>query len=172
MKTKKIIFCTGPGNLIMDYENWKSNIITMSETSITLSSQIFDFIKNNNIDAWVISYFNDNKIVSERNIKVEHRRKRYPLGRYNIGFHIAQIDYAMRLLISAISYRPNYIVIDSGTTSWCYLFLLKFLKIKIIPSFHNVYYPINNPPKKLSNKIIKALETSIKEHSKRRRQRR
>ena len=145
-KPLRVLTAVGPGDVVTAYLDWKNEVRTVTETSVTFSSQEFEFFQQHGIAFWAISSFAQPAFLADGACRIENRPRavRKPLS--GLAFHAVQIAYALSLLVSAVRFRATHAIIDSGTTHWFALSAFRMVGIQVIPNFHNVYWPDGYPP--------------------------
>ena len=123
---------------------WYNQKDVITETSRTFSGQVFDFCKKNKLNTLVISAFEENKQVDFGVFSAYSRPKL--LLKDGIGYHLSQIWYGLKILVTVITYQPKYLHITNGATHWFILAPLKLFGIKIYPHFHNTFWDKGYPP--------------------------
>ncbi|WP_143198392.1 glycosyltransferase family 4 protein [Bradyrhizobium sp. AS23.2] len=83
--------------------------------------------------------------------KIEHRPKAKSRG---ILYHLVEIGYGLRLLISAVRFRADYAVVQSGTTHYFVLMLFSIFSIKVIPVLHNTLWPSGFRPRSILKRLL------------------
>lgn len=158
MQRYRILFAIGPGDVVQAYRDWKSGQATISETSLTFSGQTFDFCRANQLEIWAISAHPRSEWIEDGKFRIENRPK-HPSGDVRgLRYHLRQLRYAASLLLSALRYKTDLIVVDSGTTHWFFLALFKLTGIRVVANLHNVYWPAGYPPKSKIHKLIMLLD--------------
>jgi len=135
----------------------------LSETSLTYSGQFFDFCVANGAEAWAISENSRRELFEDGPIRVENRSKRM-LGRGSLRFHLRQLLHALSLIGSCLRYRPDIMIVDSGTTHWFLLAPVRLIGTRIVVNFHTGYWPVTNPPRGLVKRLIAWLDGRFFRH--------
>ncbi|MCT7949700.1 glycosyltransferase family 4 protein [Ancylothrix sp. C2] len=138
-KIVKIIYAAGPGNVITTYEYWAKNQDDPSQVSVTYSGQFYDVCRDLDAEGYVISSSSDKKLLKAANFTLEHR----PLPGRNasgIFYHLGQIWYGLRLIVSALLFKADFAVVADGTTHWFLLSLLPVFGVKVVPTLHCVLW--------------------------------
>ncbi|MBC7605084.1 MAG: glycosyltransferase family 4 protein [Ramlibacter sp.] len=157
-KALRILSAVGPGDVVTAYRDWKSSVRTPSETSITFSSQEFEFFDRHDVAFWAISSFPLAACIFNGANRIENRPRATTRPVSGLMFHWIQFSYTLSLLISAVRFRATHAVIDSGTTQWFTLSLFRLFGIKVHPNFHNVYWPEGHAPQRRVGKAILRLD--------------
>ncbi|MEO5881841.1 MAG: glycosyltransferase family 4 protein [Caldimonas sp.] len=155
----------GPGDVVKAFRDWTGGVRTMSETSITFSSQEFDFFARHDIPFWVISSHPRTERLSDGANRIENRPRVTSKPVSGLTFHVVQLLYALSLLLSAIRFRATHAIIDSGTTHWFTLSLFRLAGIEPHPNFHNVYWPVGHEPRGAVKRAILRLDGFVFRHS-------
>lgn len=148
------IFCVnGPGDTIKD---WLED--DHDPRSITFKSQFKQFCRDVGAETYVMAYHDRKAIYREGPVTLEHRPKPMP-GASGTGYHIAQAYYALSLLFTAVRFRADAAVLDSGTSHFFMLGLFKLVGIKIVIILHNTLWPTGFPPSRRVPQFIAKLDS-------------
>jgi glycosyltransferase involved in cell wall biosynthesis len=152
-KTKglKVLYVAGPGDIISTYGFWVKGEEDPSESNITYSGQFFSVCKKLDIHAHIVSTNRDKKIIKDNDFIIEHRPNLLD-KKGGVLFHFGQIKYGVIIILTAIKYKADYVLVSSGT-HWFLLWPLSLLNIKIIPTIHCVLWPKYQPRKFISKCI-------------------
>ncbi|MEM6753547.1 MAG: glycosyltransferase family 4 protein [Cyanobacteria bacterium P01_C01_bin.38] len=153
-KQLRILYAIGPENVIEAYTCWKQNRDSQSQVSIPLSSQFFDVCKDLNAKGYVIAQSQTNEIIEDDRFRVECRRVPLPKAS-GILYYLRQLWCGLQLLKSAILFRANVVVVDSGTTDWYILCLFSWLGFKVVPSLHCTLWYKFKPLRKVDKLRLK-----------------
>lgn len=154
----RVLSAIGPGDVVSAHRDWLAGVRTVSETSITFSSQEFDFFTKHRIPHWTISTHPARTVVSDGANRIENRPRAIEATSGTV-FHLSLLLYAISLLGSAIRFRATHAIIDSGTTHWFALSLFRLFGIQVHPNFHNVYWPDGHEPKRRPQRAILRLDS-------------
>ena len=143
----RILAAVGPGDAVNSFRDWHSGVRTLSETSITYTSQAYEFFATHGIAFWVISS-NPRRERIEAGANCIENRPRVGGGRLSgFAYHMAHLLYALSLLYSAVRFRTTHVIVDSGTTHWFAFWMFRAFRIEVLPNFHNVYWPDGHAPR-------------------------
>ncbi len=157
-KSIRVLSAIGPGDVVNAFRDWTGGVRTISETSITFSSQEFDFFKRHDIPFWVISSHPRREMLNDGVNRIENRPRGTTKPVSGLMFQAVQLLYALSLLRSAIRFRATHAIIDSGTTHWFALSLFRLAGIEPYPNFHNVYWPVGHKPQGAVKRAILRLD--------------
>ena len=157
----RVLSAIGPGDVVAAYRDWQGNVRTLSETSITFSSQEFEFFKRHGIAFWAISSAPNAALLIDGENRIENRPRATTRPVSGLAFHTVQLLYALSLWISALRFRATHAVVDSGTTHWFALVALRLSGITVVPNFHNTYWPAGHPPDGLAKRAILWLDQTF-----------
>ena len=164
-KTEKIIdliYIERIGDVVEALTCWYNQEDVITETSRTFSGQVFDFCKKNKLNTLVISAFEENKQVDFGVFSAYSRPKLLLKG--GIGYHLSQIWYGLKILVTVIRYQPKYLHITNGATHWFILAPLKLFGIKIYPHFHNTFWAKGYPPTGKIQRLLLKLDSWFLKH--------
>lgn len=156
MKMKKklrVFYALGPGNVVESYRNWKEGKDVSTETSITFSSQFFDYCKEMDAEVYAISSNSNKEQLQDGNFLLENRPKENPHAK-GISWHWQEWRYARFLLKSAKVFGADVAIFDSGTTHWFMLTPFTKARIPVIASLHNPLWPAGFSPCGKIQKLI------------------
>jgi glycogen synthase len=142
----KVFFAIGPGDVVSSYRHWIGGGKTPGETSRTFSSECFEFIHGVGCHAYFLSTHPDRQSILDGQFRLENRPKLTLTYSTGLWFHLKELHYAISVLRTVITHRPDAVVVDSGTTHWFMLAPLRVLGCSVVANFHNVYYPVTAPP--------------------------
>jgi len=134
--------CSGPANLINSYKCWRNNQQDPSQVSITFSSQILDYCRDNNVDVFMTSTHANGEVCQDDNVIIEHRKRPIvPLVSDSFSYQIGSLLHTLAMLRKAIRFRADVALVDSGSTHYFMLFLFRVFGIKVITIMHNTLWP-------------------------------
>jgi glycogen synthase len=136
----RILYAAGPGDVVTTYRHWKDGRDDPSQMSITYSSQFYEVCKNLGALGYTLSSYPAAEVLNDGPFTVENRPK--PMQHAGgVFYHLAEIWYGLRMVITAARFRADVAVVAEGTTYWFVLALLSFFRIKLIPTIHCVLWP-------------------------------
>ncbi|GAB4240432.1 MAG: hypothetical protein Kow00121_66870 [Elainellaceae cyanobacterium] len=144
----RILYAAGPGNVLGTYHHWVNNEDDPLQISVTYSNQFYDVCRSLGAEGYIISSFPHKAFVQDGQFTIEHRPKQFS-GASGVLYHLSQILYGLQLVISAIQWRADVVVVADGTTHWFVLSLLTYFGISVVPSLHCVLWRKYRPQKKI-----------------------
>lgn len=142
----RVLCAVGPGDAVSSYRDWIAGVRTPTETSITYTSQTYEFFARHEIPFWVVSSNARRERIDAGPNRIENRPRIGGGQASGTIYHIVQFLYALSLLGSGIRFQATHAIVDSGTTHWFILTLFPLFRIQVVPNFHNVYWPAGHPP--------------------------
>ena len=155
----RVLYAAGPGNVLGTYQYWRQNQDDPSQISVTYSGQFFDTCHALGAKGYIISSCHEKAMYQDDQFKIEHRPNPFAKAS-GIIYHLGQILYGLRLIISAIRWQTDVAVVADGTTHWFVLSLLNILGIKVIPSLHCVIW-FKYLPRRKSEQFITRLNRRL-----------
>jgi glycosyltransferase involved in cell wall biosynthesis len=154
----RIVYAAGPGNVIQAHKHWTAGEADPSQVSITFSSQFEDFCQDIGAKAYIVSYNDKKQIFHDGPFILEHRPK---LMRDAVGirYHFREMLYAFSLLATAVRFRANWALLDSGTTHYFAMSLFRLAGIRVVVILHNTLWPNGYPPNSRSQKLISLFDS-------------
>jgi glycosyltransferase involved in cell wall biosynthesis len=152
----RVFYACGPGNVVESFRRWRAGEEVISETSKTYSGQFFDFCCQRGYAGYAVSSHGNTETLFDGAYVVENRPKWSARG--GAAYHLAQLAYAIALTATALRWRADVAVVDSGTTHWALLAPLRLAGIPIVASLHNVPWPNGCRPTSLAKRLVLATD--------------
>lgn len=131
----RLFYASGPGDNIATYRHWARGHDDPGEPVVPYSGQFYDLCRDCCADAaYVLSTCSRRDRVHEGTLVIEHR----PYAGRNargVMFHLAQFWYGLRLIATAMRFRPDVAIINEGA-HWFLLSLLAGAGVRVVPSLH------------------------------------
>ena len=153
----RVLYAAGPGDVVRAHCDWQSGQETSSEVARTFSGQFADFCRENGAKGWIVSSNSRADFLRNEQFIVENRPKP-KMGNGALAYHLAQVAYAFSLLASAIRFRAQTVVVDSGTTHWFLLWLFRLFGMRVIAVLHNALWPSGFPERGVVRRLIGVLD--------------
>jgi glycogen(starch) synthase len=141
----RIFNSAGPGDVITAHGFWKRKEHCPTEVTLTYSSQLEQFCEDIGAEAYIVSYHPRKEFLKDGAITLEHRPRPFP-GAEGVMYHLAAILYGLGLLATAVRFRADVAVIDSGSTYYFVTTLFRLMGIRVIPVLYNTLWPNGFPP--------------------------
>ncbi len=138
MKKTKVFYAAGPGDVIGTYSFWKKNQEDPCVIWKTDSSQFYDWVKEVDAEAMVISYCQREAFLQDGAFTLQQIPKKHYRG---ILYHLYQVWYGIMLCLKAIKFKADIAIIEEGMSHWFVFYLLCFSKIAVIPSLKCTLWP-------------------------------
>lgn len=135
----RLLYISGPGNIIATFEHWRDGEDDPSEVNVTYSGQFFDVCRDENLSGCAIATTGPRDAVDGDTIRVLHR----PIPFATSGpllYHLGQVLYGIRIFFTALRQRSDIVIIARGT-HWFLLTPLTWMGIHVVPSLHCVLWP-------------------------------
>ncbi|HEX4049386.1 MAG TPA: hypothetical protein VHY19_00710 [Steroidobacteraceae bacterium] len=136
-----VLYCEGPGDIVAAYASWKAHEDFKNETSVTFSSQVFEFCAERGLSLHALSHGPRADLMADGLCIVENK-PRLAIRLPKIGDHLSLLLYALRLVWLVLRIRPRVIVVCSGVVGWSLAPLLALTGAKIVPLLHNALWPV------------------------------
>jgi glycosyltransferase involved in cell wall biosynthesis len=156
MPVERVFLACGPGHVIRSHHYWKRGEHDPSEVSVTFSSQIEDFCRDVNAAAYFVATHAQKATLTDGAFTLEHRPK--PV-RHGARYHITQVLYGLGLLRTAVRFRAQVALIDSGVTHWFVVSLFRLFDIRVVPLLHNTLWAAGFPPTKPIPRLVHWLDS-------------
>jgi len=145
--------CTIGGNTIRHWSEDQND-----PRAVTFLSQFKELCWEVGAKAYTIAYHSDKAICCDGQFKLEHRPKPMP-GSGGIRYHLAQALYALSLFCTAVRFRADVAVLESGTSQYFMLSIFKLAGIKLVVILHNTLWPTGFPPTARVARFIATLDS-------------
>jgi glycosyltransferase involved in cell wall biosynthesis len=149
----RILCANGPGNTI---QHWSED--QHDPRAVTFLNQFKVFCWDIDAEAYTVAYHSDKAICCDGRFTLEHRPKPMP-GSTGIRYHLAQALYALSLFFTAVRFRADAAVLDSGTSQYFMLSIFKLAGIKIVVILHNTLWPTGFAPTAGIARVIATLDS-------------
>jgi glycogen synthase len=159
----RVFHTGGPGDIIAAHRFWRRNEHCPTEVTITFSSQFEQFCEDIGAEAYIVGYNSRKEILKDGAFTLEHRPKPMP-GARGALYHLAEIFYGLGLLVTAVRFRANVAVIDSGSTYYFVTSLFRLMGIRVIAVLYNTLWPRGFPPTRRVPRAILALDSLFYRH--------
>jgi glycogen synthase len=159
----RVFHTGGPGDIIAAHPFWRRNEHCPTEVTITFSSQFEQFCEDIGAEAYIVGYNSRKEILKDGAFTLEHRPKPMP-GARGALYHLAEIFYGLGLLVTAVRFRANVAVIDSGSTYYFVTSLFRLMGIRVIAALYNTLWPRGFPPTRRVPRAILALDSLFYRH--------
>lgn len=148
----RVLYAAGPGNVIGTYGYWSQGQDDPSQVAITYSGQFYETCSALGAEAYVVSSNPERELLKDGNFTLEHRP--IPLNtKPGLLYHLGQIWYGLGLILSAIRFKADVVVL-SDMSHYFVMSLLPKLGIQVVPSLHCTiwckYLPLGKKQKVLS----------------------
>jgi glycosyltransferase involved in cell wall biosynthesis len=136
----RILYAAGPGDVLGTYRHWRTGKDDPSQVSMTYSGQFYDLVRELDAETYVIACNPTPGRIRDGQFRIEHRAVPFHHASSALLYHFGQMWSALRLMLSAIWFRADVVVIVCGTCHWFPLRLLRLLRIKVVPTMHCVIW--------------------------------
>ena len=159
----RVFYTAGPGDIINAHGYWRRNEHCPTEVNLTSSGQLEQACQDLGAEAYLVGYHARKEIVKDGAFTLEHRPKPMP-GASGVRYHLSEILYGLGLLATAVRFRADVAVIDSGSTHFFVTSLFRMMGIRVIPVLHNTLWPHGFPPTRRIHRAILALDSFFFRH--------
>lgn len=135
----RLLYVSGPGDIINTYTHWRDGKDDPSEVNVTYSGQFFDVCRDEGARAMVLSTADTRDSLRDDRFVVKHR----PIPFAYAGpvlYHLGQLLYAIRIVLTVLRHRIDVLIIARGT-HWFLLTPLTWIGVRVVPSLHCVLWP-------------------------------
>jgi glycosyltransferase involved in cell wall biosynthesis len=153
----RLLYAAGPGDIIGTFRHWREGRDDPGQVAMTYSGQFYDVCKGLGAEGYAIASHPRREFVRDGAFRVEHRpipftRAAPPL------YHLGQLLSAWRMIISAIRFRADALVICDGTCHWFALRALPWLGVRVIPTMHCMFWPRSASPPGRVKRMLNRLD--------------
>ena len=151
------MYAAGPGDVIGTYRYWREGRDDPGQVAMTYSGQFFDVCRELGASGYVIASHPRREVVKDGTFRVEH--KRIPFAK-SIGllYHLGQVLSGLQMIVSALRFRAEALVICDGTCHWFPLRMLPRLGIAVIPTIHCMLWRKCAPPPGRGQRILRRID--------------
>ncbi|MEM9729230.1 MAG: glycosyltransferase family 4 protein [Myxococcota bacterium] len=135
----------GPGDVLRAHRHWREQVPDTREISVTFSSQIADYCEAHASAAYFVSPHPEAVKVEDKQFVIEHRPRPMP-NAAGIMYHLRELWYGGGLVATALRFRADVALLDSGATTYPVMFIFKLFGLKVIPILHMTLWPAGHRP--------------------------
>lgn len=158
----KVLYSGGPGDLVGTFRFWQKGEDDPSQIAVTYSRQFYDYCQERGCHAVAISSFavNDQEQTEQFVVLNRPRSAFFSKG---VLYHMGQLVASAKLVLAALKYKPDVVVI-ADFDDWYCLALLCLFRFKIVPSLHCTFWSIGSRPRSLKAKVQQKLNSWFWRH--------
>jgi glycogen(starch) synthase len=153
MSQLKILYAPGPIDAASVYSYWLKGEVDPYHCTIPFVYQFYDLCQELNAKAYILSRGCKPGDVQDSNFKIRHSPVPFQTSRFAALYYLGQIWTGFELIIKAIIFNPDILVIQGGRTFPFFLSPIAWLGIKVIPSYHCVLWEKYRPKSKINQLI-------------------
>lgn len=155
------LFATlGPGDIVEAHRRQQAGDAFLRETSLLFSEQLSEYCRLAGVELLAMSHHSRADQVAYGPVRFENNPKPFA-GRGGPWYHLSQLLYALRLARAARGFRADVALIDSGTTHYFLLWLLRLAGVRVAVNFHNVMWPRGFRSERPVARLIRALDATF-----------
>lgn len=141
MKPLKILYASGPVDAASAYRHWLDGEIDPKHCTIPFVHQFYDLCKELGAHAYVISRAERPDYIKDENFTIRHSPVPFQHHSSSLLYYFGQLLVGLQLILSVLTYRPDFLVIQSGRVFPLFLSPIAWMGVKVIPSYHVVLWP-------------------------------
>src|SRR5262249_45311911 len=115
-------------------------------------------------EAYIVSTHPRKGILKDGPFTLEHRPKPMP-GARGALYHLAEIIYGLGLLATAVRFRADAAVLDSGCTHYFVTGLFRLMGIRVVTVLYNSLWPHGFPPTRPITRAVLRLDSLFFRHA-------
>lgn len=127
-----------------------------SQMSLTFFGEFADFCRETGAEAYVVTSYSEKQIFRDAEFVIENRPK--ARLRSGLWYHLSEISYGIGLFITALRYRANVAVLNSGSTHYFVMSLFRLAGMRVVPIMHNTLWPCGSPPSGAVKRVVGFLD--------------
>jgi glycosyltransferase involved in cell wall biosynthesis len=153
-KPPRLFYAAGPGNVLGTYQYWLKGQDDPSQVAVTYSGQFYEVCHSLHTKGYVFSSNAERALHRDKHFTIEHCPKLFT-GQPGILYHLGQVLHGLRLILTALLWRADVVIVADETTHWFVLTLLPYLGINVIPSLHCVLWQKYLPQRAIDRLLLK-----------------
>jgi len=155
----RVLYGTGPGDVIRTFEHWSAGRDDPSQVSITYSAQFFDACRAAGArgHAVVFRREDDRRRLERGPFTIKHHYDRLRFLGGSASYHLGQAWNAMRLWSAAVRSRADVAVV-AGVTHWFLLAPLAWCGVRVVPTLHCAFWPAGHRPRGRVSQLVQRLD--------------
>jgi glycogen synthase len=148
----RVLYAAGPGDVIGTYRYWVKGEDDPSQTSITYSHQFYNVCSALNAQTYLISANKNKQYLRDGQFILEHRPVPW-MSAPGFLYHLGQVWYGLRLIVSALRFKADVVIVVEGSTHLFLMSVLPWLGIQVIPLLQCTLWHKFTPPTRLNRAI-------------------
>jgi glycogen synthase len=137
-KPLRILYATGPEEVIEVFKCWTAKKSSDAQLFLPYSEQFYNVCSSIGAKGYVISQAPNIEKIQNDQFIVENHPPIFPNIRSGLVYHLKQVWYGFELLIIALRFKADVVIVVDGYTHWFILSIFSWFFIKVIPSLHCV----------------------------------
>jgi glycosyltransferase involved in cell wall biosynthesis len=160
----RLMYAAGPGDIIGTFRHWREGRDDPGQVAMTYSGQFYNVCRDLGAHGFAIASHARREAVRDGQFRVEHRP--IPFARSSPAlYHLGQLFSAARMILCAILFRADALVICDGTCHWFPLRVLPWLGVRVIPTIHCMFWPRSAPPPGRVKRFLNRLDLPLWQRS-------
>ena len=153
----RIVYAAGPGDVIGTFQHWLRGRDDPSQVSVTYSGQFYDACKELQMESYIIASSSIPGYLKMGTFTLVHRPILFERCSAP-AYHLGQLLSGIGLLLRALRFRADGVVVSNGSANWASLALLRVFGIEVIPSLHCVLWE-KSKPLRYGGRVVKWLDS-------------
>lgn len=158
----RIVYATGPGELIQTYQHWKQGDDDPSQMNVAYTHQFHEVCRRLDARAWLISPRGPRRVIDDAAVRIEYR----PIPFFERGgllHHLGLLWYSLRLVASARRFNADVLV----STRYAHWFVLGWLArsgVAVVPALHGKLWAGQRPPGMMQRLVLRMSRRFFSDH--------
>ena len=141
---QRIAYLEGPGDIVAAFEAWRTGVRFQSETSVTFSSQFFDFAKSIGADTFCSSYCLRSDSALSPGFQVCNS-PRPDVGHWHVN-RVFNIYFVIKLAAQFWRQRRRVVYVAWGPEDLIFLCIFRLFGLSVVSILHNALWPHGKRP--------------------------
>ena len=146
-KKLRIFYLPGPVDAVSVYKHWVVGKDDPYHFAVIYVQQFYDVCKSLEAKGYVLSARDETKSIRNDDFIIKYRPVPFLNGPAFL-FHLGQLWLGLEIIVRAIWFRANVVVVTQDRAHWFVLSLLPLLGIKVIPTLHCTLWKKYESPSK------------------------
>ncbi len=159
----RVLFVEAAGDMVHSWKNWSGGQVTESETSVTFSSQVFEFVGLQKAHLDAVSFHTPPERLVQEPHTVSTRPR--PFAFSGKWYYLGELFNGLWLLSYIVRTRPDVAIVNSGVCMWLPLLLCKYLSTRLVVCLHNTPWPEGFEPTGRMKRLLLRMDGWVFAHA-------
>ncbi len=158
---QRILYAAGPGDLVGECRHLAAGKEPPFQLGLSFSQQFLEVCDAAGSQAHLISWHPRRDSLQFGAHRLENRPQPALYYAGGLRHYFGAVLYGLGLVAQAVRERPTVVIVDSGTTRWFVLSLLRLFRIPVIAVLYSALWPRGFPPQRRFERLLLAMDAQF-----------